>query len=354
MARSEARLQFGIWQQGLRGHSRDAKLLYAVLLTEPTVNHAGVGAVRIERWSDEASMTMEEVQEALVELGKEPQVVVDYSTHEVLVRSMIRNDGVADQPYVLKGALKDALRTVSPTLRRVLASELRRLPPKRPDGVSKSGKPVVYPDPHAVADQLDPSDPRPYRHPSERVSEPSPVAPETTLDAPEPKGSGKGFETLGGGGRGGGGGSSPVATHLQQSKTWAAQTASPTPPAPEPQPTTTPPRERGGRIPDDFTVTPDMIEWARQHAPHVDGRRETAAFIDHWKAKTGREATKLDWPATWRNWMRKEETWATSRSRNGRHRPSTDDNIRQILAGTGTDGASHLIALPGRDDLCLD
>ncbi|KQY73963.1 hypothetical protein ASD52_26395 [Ensifer sp. Root142] len=27
-------------------------------------------------------------------------------------------------------------------------------------------------------------------------------------------------------------------------------------------------------------------------------------FRDYWNAKTGKDATKLDWPATWRNWLR--------------------------------------------------
>lgn len=63
------------------------------------------------------------------------------------------------------------------------------------------------------------------------------------------------------------------------------------------------PRKRGTRIPDDFTVTADMVEWARERCPHVDGRAETEKFINYWQAKSGRDATKVDWSATWRNWM---------------------------------------------------
>lgn len=33
-------------------------------------------------------------------------------------------------------------------------------------------------------------------------------------------------------------------------------------------------------------------------------RKEHAKFIDYWLAKSGRDGTKLDWDATWRNWMR--------------------------------------------------
>ncbi len=67
---------------------------------------------------------------------------------------------------------------------------------------------------------------------------------------------------------------------------------------------------RGTRLPDDFAVTAAMVEWARQHAPHVDGRIETEQFCDYWRSKAGRDATKLDWIATWRAWMRKAEQQA--------------------------------------------
>lgn len=60
----------------------------------------------------------------------------------------------------------------------------------------------------------------------------------------------------------------------------------------------------GTRIPADFAVTPEMRDWAKANTPHVDVDAELPKFIDYWTAKSGRDATKLDWPATWRNWMR--------------------------------------------------
>jgi hypothetical protein len=32
----------------------------------------------------------------------------------------------------------------------------------------------------------------------------------------------------------------------------------------------------------------------------------TASFVDFWRGKAGVGGTKVDWPATWRNWLRKE------------------------------------------------
>lgn len=62
--------------------------------------------------------------------------------------------------------------------------------------------------------------------------------------------------------------------------------------------------KRGTRIPENFAVTADMVTWARTEAPDVDGRVETANFIDYWISKPGKDGVKLDWVATWRQWFR--------------------------------------------------
>jgi len=69
-------------------------------------------------------------------------------------------------------------------------------------------------------------------------------------------------------------------------------------------PRTSADKKRGTRIPDDFTVTPEMAAWAREHVPQLAGKGETEKFIDYWRAASGRNAVKRDWVAAWRNWMR--------------------------------------------------
>lgn len=186
MARSEARLQFGMWLKGLAGYSAHAKLMYAVLLTEDTINQCGVGRLSPPKWAREASLTMSETEKALAELQSgDPlaaPVTIDEDTYEVLVRSLIRNDKVAEQPFVLKAALESAGRVNSGLLRWVLAQELRKLPPKQPDGVSKRGTKIVYPDPHACADVLDPPGAVPPQDPSRTLLEPSEDPSETLFE----------------------------------------------------------------------------------------------------------------------------------------------------------------------------
>ena len=64
-------------------------------------------------------------------------------------------------------------------------------------------------------------------------------------------------------------------------------------------------RKRGTRLPRDWTLPDDWRTWAETERPDVDVRAEAAMFRDYWIAKSGTQATKLDWEATWRNWIRK-------------------------------------------------
>ena len=70
---------------------------------------------------------------------------------------------------------------------------------------------------------------------------------------------------------------------------------------------------RGARIPEGFAVNDGMREWAAGHVPLVDIDRETENFRDYWTGVAGAKGTKLDWPATWRTWMRRQQTDAENR-----------------------------------------
>lgn len=63
------------------------------------------------------------------------------------------------------------------------------------------------------------------------------------------------------------------------------------------------PRKRATRISEDFRITQEMHLWAQDKAPNADLGVETEKFINYWVAKSGKDATKLDWVATWRNWI---------------------------------------------------
>ena len=69
----------------------------------------------------------------------------------------------------------------------------------------------------------------------------------------------------------------------------------------------TPATYRGTRWPKGQAVPDEWRAWvAREYrVTSVDIRREADAFADYWPAKAGKDAAKLDWEGTWRNWCRR-------------------------------------------------
>lgn len=91
-------------------------------------------------------------------------------------------------------------------------------------------------------------------------------------------------------------------------------TTKPTPPLPAGAP---PPKALGKRLPDDWQLPQAWGEWALAERPDLDRdavRRIAAMFADHWRAKTGSDARKADWEATWRNWVRREKAMNPKRA----------------------------------------
>jgi hypothetical protein len=63
---------------------------------------------------------------------------------------------------------------------------------------------------------------------------------------------------------------------------------------------------RGSRLPDDWFLPRSWGEWAAGEGYEIEVIRTQADnFKDYWKARAGPTASKLDWEATWRVWMRK-------------------------------------------------
>jgi len=68
---------------------------------------------------------------------------------------------------------------------------------------------------------------------------------------------------------------------------------------------------RGSRLPPEWLIPKSWGEWALQERPQwtaEDVRKCADRFRDYWISKTGKDATKADWEATWRNWVRKDNT----------------------------------------------
>lgn len=92
------------------------------------------------------------------------------------------------------------------------------------------------------------------------------------------------------------------------------------------------PRNRGTRLDPSWLPSHELVAEGRLFAPHVDLQSQTAAFVDYWVAVPGQKGLKLDWPATWRNWMRRQEGDYGKHTARGSSRLTPEERARQTLA----------------------
>ncbi|MFC0504252.1 hypothetical protein [Micromonospora costi] len=295
MARNYAQIFCAIWRDpdfiALRESTQRA---YLMVVTQPGISAAGVLPLTLRRWVKLAEdSTSERLRADIAHLEAVGMVFVDEDTEELLVRSFVRHDNGYRNPR-RQPSIRDAAAEVeSPRLRASLAAELVRLgcPPWMPEMATVTGVTPEVPAPGngygddpvgAMASQLDS---QPNSHSDSHSGDgdgidrmPIELAPaRTATPNPQPP------------------------THNPDRPSDGLFTA---PPAATPASKAPRGPRRATRIPDDFEVTEGMAAWAAQQMPHVNVQTETDKFRDYWRAKAGKDATKTDWPATWRNWMR--------------------------------------------------
>jgi hypothetical protein len=131
MARSYAALYHRIWADpAWRALDVDSQHLYLLLISQDNLNLAGVLPLQVRKWSKCVRGWDETVvADALDRLRGDHFVVVDDDTEEVLIRTLVRNDGAYKTPGMLASILKFAESIQSPDLRVVLAVELGKLDP---------------------------------------------------------------------------------------------------------------------------------------------------------------------------------------------------------------------------------
>lgn len=155
MARSHARIFTVIWDDpDFLALSGLAQRCYLMLLSQPNLGHAGVLPTTVRRWTllcadeDEGRL-----RAAIAELAGRQFIVVDERTEELLVRSLIRNDGVWKQPKVLAVAITEAASIRSAVLRACVAEELSRIDCAELPDVTRSPIEALLKDlPHRLAD----------------------------------------------------------------------------------------------------------------------------------------------------------------------------------------------------------
>ena len=64
-------------------------------------------------------------------------------------------------------------------------------------------------------------------------------------------------------------------------------------------------KTRGSRLPTDFEIPDDWISFCQTERPDLQAHKVFENFKDYWVAAP--KGTKLDWFATWRNWVRSQK-----------------------------------------------
>jgi hypothetical protein len=86
---------------------------------------------------------------------------------------------------------------------------------------------------------------------------------------------------------------------------------------------------RGTRLVEDWVLPRDWGEWAVGEGWSVQQiRTESDKFKDYWIAQPGARGVKLDWQATWRNWMRNSKA-----TKGSRHDQRFGDQVHGLAKG---------------------
>ena len=89
-----------------------------------------------------------------------------------------------------------------------------------------------------------------------------------------------------------------------------AESALPDPARPDPAPikeeVAKATSKKGSRLTKDWLPSRGDIDAIAEQCPGLDTQAEHPAFVDYWVAVPGQRGVKLDWSATWRNWMRRK------------------------------------------------
>jgi len=71
---------------------------------------------------------------------------------------------------------------------------------------------------------------------------------------------------------------------------------------------------RGSRLSTDFFYPKEWADFCHQERPDLNIQKTFETFKDYWVAKAGQQGVKLDWFATWRNWVRSQNQALTNKA----------------------------------------
>lgn len=91
---------------------------------------------------------------------------------------------------------------------------------------------------------------------------------------------------------------------------------------------------RGSRLPADWQPSEQEIEFCQTERPDLDCNSVAEQFRDYWHSVAGAKGCKLDWSATWRNWVRGQKQ--------GRIKPAGNGSMSAVGQRTWENGQAWL------------
>lgn len=130
MARTYGAIYLDIWRdQDFRALTHTEQYLYWALIFQFRLNGAGLLDYVPDRWAEATGdMTTADVEVTIKSLIAKRYVVHDPSTHELLIRTYVRNSKVWKMPKAFAGVIPAAAEIQSSKLRRVLLADLDKIP----------------------------------------------------------------------------------------------------------------------------------------------------------------------------------------------------------------------------------
>ena len=266
--------------------------LFVMLLTGPqTTNIPGVQPVGRAAFAEMLDWEQEAFDEAFEEVFQEGLAVADWKARLVFVPKAIRHNA-PQSPNVVKSWASTWARVPECDLKReawrLIYQELLQVGQPFADAF-KAACPLGFSDAEGSPASPAVASPKPTPKASRKPSAKTIANQEQEQEQEQEHGA-----------------PSPPSASLDHGLVAAASGAdAPAPPAPPPSRPSK--AERGTRLSEDWQLPKAWGEWAMAEFPQWTAdkvRSEAAKFRDHWVAKAGRDATKLDWLATWRNWCR--------------------------------------------------
>lgn len=160
MARNFARIYTRIWHdREFRALKLDAQHAYMAILSDPNLSHVGVTDYVPQRLAGlSADGTARRAKAALAQLSESRFIVIDETTAELCVRSLVRHDGIFDRKNMGKAAARHFAKIMSLDIRDALLDEIARHFIEHPDAPGWEGfeeiDPVVFADVTAIASRV--------------------------------------------------------------------------------------------------------------------------------------------------------------------------------------------------------